>query len=677
MPVDRREFVRAVGGAGVALAAGIARTGEAQTPRRPNILFVMTDQQPATCLGAAANDVIATPALDDLAGRGCLFENFYIAAFPCSPSRASMLTGRYPHNHGVMQNDVLLEPSVPCLGDICHQAGYATGYFGKWHLGGNMYRGRRDDSAGDFGGHWYYRRDPQAEGFAFQRVAGGSGEDAPQHGFETWAGGWEHYHRFLREVGQGELLEKNPRVGNHNDAPSGAEGTHIYSQLSEDHHMAAFFSREAERFVRANAHGVRPWCAVLSFYGPHLPTAPPRPWDEMYALDEVALPPSLNDSLEGKPVGQRTNSRCHGRPSWTDEQFRDYIRRYYGYCSYLDRQIGKVFAALQETGQWQDTLVVFTSDHGDMMAGHGMIYKLGRCGYEELYRVPALMHVPGVTRPGSRTDALCSNTDLLPTILQAAGLSAPPGMDGRSLAPLLAAQTDTHRETVFADCSNTAIVSRRGSHKFTLNWHNRDLDELYDLQADPHEMHNLAYEAPSEPLASQLREGCLQWARDAGHPFAALIAAEAAKGPQTRVLEIAATGEAFRYLGGDEFELGIAWQVARDIQAEGTFWAFTQFCNRQYATDGDIVFRFTPYPKTPVTQWKAGQTYHIGPVKVKLPPHAGPGKYQVRTGLWDPQTRTSPGHILRGQGNAMLIGTLTIERQDGRITKISYEPLVP
>ncbi len=673
MPVSRRDFLRGIGVAGAALATG-GLTGAQQERRRPNILYVMTDQQPASCAGPYTDGPLRTPNLDDLARGGCTFGNMYIAAFPCSPSRACQLTGRYLHHHRVVQNDVMFDADVPSLGDICSAAGYDTGYFGKWHLGGNMYRGRDDSRARGLGGNWYFERSETEGGWRCKAVPGGVGEDASQHGFRVWAGGWEQYHAWLRSIGQGQYLEEFPGLGNHNDAPATPEGQHMYSQLHEDHHMAAFFAGEAERFVRERAGGARPWAAVLSFFGPHLPVAPPKPWDEMYSLDQVTLPANHRDSLAGKPVRQRTAARNYVLPEWTDDQFKDYIRRYWGYCSYLDRQIGRVFAALRDTGQWDNTIVVFTSDHGDMLAGHGMIFKLGTCGYEELYRVPTLVRIPGVTRPGSRTDALASNVDFVPTLVEAAGLAAPDGMDGLSLVPLLRSERDTHRDIIFSDCSDSSLICRDKQHKFVLNWRNRDIDELYDLDADPGEMRNLAYEDAHKATADALRARVLDWTRDTTHRYAALVATEAAKQPATRVLELRGEVRRFKYLGGNEFEMEIVWHVDKPLGVtEGKYWAFTQFVNPKYGQDGDIVFRFTPWPEPPFTEWEAGKEYRIGPVKVQVPDHAGPGDYQVRTGLWDPETHKGPGVILSGQGNAVIIGTLTIKREDGKITEISYQ----
>lgn len=670
MALTRRDFLRTTGIAGVALGTGAVSLAQ-PAPRRLNILYVMTDQQPTSGAEGYGNPVIQTPALAELARRGCRFDRFYIAGFPCSPSRTCMMSGLYPHHHGVVQNDIIYDPQIPSFGDVCHAAGYDTGYFGKWHLGGNMYRGREDNRARGFGGDWYFRRVESPDGFKFEAAAGGVGEDKPQHGFTTWEGGWEQYHQWLRDQGQGELLTKFPSLGNHNDAPSGPEGTHHWSQIPAEYHMEAFFAGQADRFIRSHAGTGNPWCAVLSFFGPHSPVAPPRPWDEKYTLEQAGLPPNHYDKLEGKPITQRASAQCYMLPRWNDGQFMDYRRRYFGYCSYIDHQIGRVFQALQETNQWDNTIVVFTSDHGDMVGAHGMILKLGCCGYEELYRVPTFVHIPGVTRAGSSTDALASNIDFMPTLLEATGLSVPSNLDGKSLLPLLRGETSRHRQAIFSDCSDSSLITRDERHKFVLNWKRRDLDELYDLQSDPGEMTNLAYDPAHKATADQMRKRVLDWTAETTHPFAAVIAAQAAKTPESTVVEMRPEAEKFGYLGGNEFEMGVVWHVTKPLKPEGRYWSFMQFLR---GNSGEIAFRATPYPEPPVTEWKAGEDYHVGPVKFVVPPETAAGNFRVRVGLYDPALKKGPGNLLGGEGNARTVGMLTITRQGGKISGVSFKP---
>lgn len=520
----------------IVLMAGCSESKDVESckQQRLNILYIMTDQQPLGGVGAYGNPVVKTPELDTLARSGCVFDQLYIVAFPCSPSRTSQLSGRYPYNHGVTQNDVLFDEKVPCLGDICKAAGYQTAYFGKWHLGGNMYRVDDQQKADNvaktegLGSNWYRRPIPSKDGFKYEEVPGGLGEDAPQHGFDTWVGGWKQYRDYLKDGGFEKFLGPASTIGNHNDAPSGKEGTHIYSLLPQEHHVDAFLARQTEQFVRGRAANAQPWCAVLSFYGPHLPVAPPQPWDTMYSLEEVTLPPNHYDELKAKPVGQRNNKHCYVLPKWKDEQYKDYIRRYWGYCSFIDQEIGRVFKALRDTNQWDNTIIVFTTDHGDMVGAHGMIYKLTACGYEELFHIPAIIRIPGVTKPGTRTDALVSNIDVLPTLLEAAHISLPDGIDGSSVLPLLKGQTNHHRDIVFSDAAEKNFVCFDGHYKFVLNIAEENVNELYDLKTDPGEMRNLANHQEHKATADKMQGQILSWLRETKHPYVDVIAKQTA-----------------------------------------------------------------------------------------------------------------------------------------------------
>jgi len=302
-----------------ALAVGLGWTaiGLGAPPaqgKRPNVVFIITDQQPMSTIGAYGNSQIKTPNVDRLAHGGMRFEQFHIAAFACSPSRACYWTGRWSHHHGVVINDIVLPGDMPTLGSIMHDQGYQSAFVGKWHLGGRMYvRSDKD--------HWSHSRVEDANDFVYNdQGPWRGGEDEPQCGFvDKWVGGWSQYHAYLKSVGLGKFLEGKQSVGNHNMAPSGAEGTHIYSQIPAENHEVAFFAGEAEKFIRRERDRTKPFCLVLSVFGPHLPVAPPQPWDTMYDPKSVPLPENFQDDLLGKPNSQQSNSRARCSPSSTSK----------------------------------------------------------------------------------------------------------------------------------------------------------------------------------------------------------------------------------------------------------------------------------------------------------------------------------------------------------------------
>ena len=520
--ISRRDFLKTSLGGAAALS--LWRCKPHETKKLPmNVVYIMTDQQPTSTLGCYGNPLNPTPNLDCLAQSGMRFTNFYIGAFPCSPSRASMLTGCYPQRHGVFTNNVSLSDDIPSMGFIMRLAGRETGFFGKSHLKGHMYR---DVPRWEpYKGSWFFRRVPNERELQFERIQGGLGEDHPQLGFDTWAGGWKDYHAYLEKVGLGELLNERPKPGNHQDLPSVPEGQHMYSRLPEEHHMAAFFTDNAVDFIRAHQRKDQPFCMVLSYYGPHLPVAPPRPWDEKYSLDQCPLPNNHYDILEGKPIEQKNNKVCYKLPVWKDEQFTDYIRRYYGYCAYIDRLIGRVLDALTECGFDDSTIVIFTSDHGDMVAAHGFIYKIGTCGYQELANVPFIIRVPGITMPGSVTDNLVSAVDILPTLVDTLSLPVQDVMQGISFHQMLSQPQAATRDQVFIHWGEASFVTYDGEWKYVLHWKS-ETDELYNLKQDPGEMKNLVAYPKYADRAGKKRQEIFGWLRETGHPYAAVIQEE-------------------------------------------------------------------------------------------------------------------------------------------------------
>ena len=673
MTISRRHFLdrtgRSLGAAVVGMSTLRKAEGEQQTTQRPNILWIMTDQQPVSTLGCYGNALNLTPNLDRLAKEGVRFDRFHIAAFPCSPSRACFLTGLYSHQHGVTTNDVALNPDIPTLGTICRDAGYATAYFGKSHLNGNMYRSREGSPESDEQQDWQYRRVDNEERFEFEKVPGGIGEDGPQLGFEEWGGGWKDYHAYLREVGLGKLVDENPRLGNHNDLPSTGDHAHAYSQLPEEHHMAAFFRKRAVDFIQRQERSENPFCMVVSFFGPHLPVAPPQPWDTKYSLDEISLPANHEDDLKNKPLGQFQNKRCYRGNEWTEEQYKDYIRRYYGYCAYIDAQIGMIFDALEASVQADNTIVVFTSDHGDMIAAHGMVFKLVHCGYDELLRVPFLMRYSGHITPGAATGMLASSVDALPTVLEYAGLHCPKEVAGRSMANEL--ESTSFRDYVFCDSMEISFTVTDGRWKFVANVNTDCCNELYDRETDLGELVNLFNEQEHAETRQRMRDALAQWLHDSSHPYATRIihdmdmplGAPARMYPEVRHCE---------YLGNRRFSFGYDWHVETNPELTDKYWSYCQFRNASYGTDGDIAFRLVKWPDKPTPEWNAGDTIPISPAEIEIPDAVGAGEYEVHIGLYEPDKKKNVAFAPPYVG---VVGILTVAAdKSGSITGVTFKP---
>ena len=260
----------------------------------------------------------------------------------------------------------------------------------------------------------------------------------------------------------------------------------------------------------------------MSFYGPHLPVAPPRPWDTLYSLETIPEPVGIGEDLSAKPRCQ-SESRVQYAAGWTRAQYLDYVSRYWGFVSYIDVQIGRVLAALEETGQAENTIVVFTSDHGDMLGEHGLIYKLSGAVYDVLMRVPLIVRYPRAIAADTSNRQLISNIDVLPSVLEFAGLDCPPDLDGRSFCARIADHQATHRRRIYTDVIDKGLMVRDGRWKYGVHWALDDLDELYDLESDPHEQENLALQPSYRERVEQMRQQIVRWLHQTQHPYAGPI----------------------------------------------------------------------------------------------------------------------------------------------------------
>ncbi len=665
-------LLRAALGCGTVFWLPVTDASAAAPTSRPNVVFIMTDQQPVTTIGAYGNRQIKTPNLDRLAREGMRFEQFHIAAFACSPSRASFWTGQWSHHHGVVSNDIVLGGEVPTLGSIARAQGYQSAFLGKWHLGGNMYVREAKD-------RWSLRRVADPQGFAYEKTGPWrGGEDQPQCGFlDKWVGGWEQFQAHLHSVELGTFLDRKQRVGNHNMAPSGIEGTHIYSQIPAEQHEVAFLAREAEEFIRYQRDRSKPFCLVLSFYGPHLPVAPPQPWDTMYDPQQVPLPENFRDDLTGKPGIQRANAHAWKAGQWTEAQYRDYIARYWGYCSYIDERVGRVLAALDAEGITDDTIIVFTTDHGDMLAAHGFIYKL-LSGYDELMRIPFIIRYPRVVRPDARCAAMVQSIDVLPTLLDLCALAAPPQIDGRSFRALLDGKTTEFREQVLTIMLNTFMLATRDwKLVYTSGREPKPFVELYDRHSRPLEVKNLAGDQDRAAVLADMQQRLIAQLRDAGYPYAEVVAERIAEaragmpGPDEMVWPTVASFKPVRDDDGKLFaEFSVEWNVGQPLQATAENGLVKYWNSIQLLGGGgkSIITRATLWPDPPTTGWKLGTKQTVGPVRVPIPAHMQ-GDYAVRISLFSPQTKSPPPV----EGNAQrIVGTVTIHKDAQGQQKLSF-----
>lgn len=489
---------------------------------QPNILFIMTDQESTSLSGCYGNETIKTPARDSLAKNGMRFDNHYIASFPCCPSRATMITGLYAHNAGVPAQNIVLAEDMKTLGSQLKTAGYETTWIGKSHLGG-----------------WFEPHDeptcPYSElvvgedGYSLIDYPGGAGgEDYPLNGFDTWISGWTDYRNYLQTTDLPDDIKGDRWVGGHAVMETAPDSEHAYSRLTSDHHMASWMSSEAVKAIEKAKDSDNPFCMVLSYYAPHHPVAPPRPYDTMYSADDMTLPESYYASTDRKNMPKsKTDDHDYGNhvaAAWTEEQSKAYLARYYGYVTYIDDQMMRVLDALKATGQYDNTIIVFTSDHGDMLCEQGLIYKHCYNGFDTLMKVPMLVQWPAGLAKNAVHEGLSSHVDIVPTLLELAGVSPTSAMDGKSFAPAIRGQ-GRGRDEVFLDVMNKGYMTRQGAWKYILNisvWNGtkeHKIDELFNLDSDPHEMENLASDPDQAERVAAMRERIFEWLEATGHPY--------------------------------------------------------------------------------------------------------------------------------------------------------------
>ena len=458
---------------------------------RPNIIILNTDQQRFDTIGAAGNAVMRTPNLDRLAESGALLERFYVQAPVCMPSRASMMSGRYPNATGVTCNGPRMPEDIRCIQHMLGDAGYFTGVIGKLHFLPHSARDHREPHPHYGFDHLQICDEPGCYRDAYRewvREQDPSQLDAINCGLPPARAQWERMMGWEGTV--------RPPVAREDAEPRVFE--------ADDHLTnAAFVADRSVQFLRERDS--RPFFLWAGFYHPHSPMIPPQSCLDMYDLDEIPLPP-------GGPRARRPGDERE----LTDIEIREIRRAYYAMVSDVDRNVGRILAALDELGLRENTVIVFTSDHGEYVGEHGRFGK-GVPGYDCIMRVPCLISYPGRIEPGGRIDGMTEAVDLVPTLLEYAGVVREPALQGRAICGFLEGEEGTGRESVYGEYSspgkcNWAMV-RTTEWFYAYNSLGGEL--LFDLVNDPHELRSVAEESSASAALAEMREMALERSLDA------------------------------------------------------------------------------------------------------------------------------------------------------------------
>ena len=451
---------------------------------RPNIVLIMSDQQRYDSMSCYGADWMQVPNLNRLSEESFVFRNTYVSQPVCAPARATIMTGLYPHTAKLPVNLLDLPEDTPVISEMV-PSDYLKGYMGKWHLGN---------------------------------------DNVAQHGFEVWTSVGSDYGRYL--VGHGY---KPDRV---------VDGVNVFGgdtryDLPEEHQMASYLGDRAAEFIEENKD--RPFILYVSTFEPHSPYH--GPFMDMYDPAGLPVGPAFLKKPDTASLANqvRADYFMQFMLDGVDQTKDDYMDRviapredvstelgwrtlrahYMANITLVDRMVGKITSALERSGIDDQTAVVFTSEHGDMMGDHGMLEK--RSFYEEASRVPLLMKVPWIAKEQKMIEGSVGHIDLVPTLLDLVGEEIPDTLQGKSLQPVLRGQSDLSDNDVFVEWNGTSeelpdrfLGSPKINRMLALPWRSvitpdrwklnlcaGDRCELYDLNTDPDEMNNL-YDGPAQ-----------------------------------------------------------------------------------------------------------------------------------------------------------------------------------
>ncbi len=463
---------------------------------RPNILLITSDQQHFSTMGCV-NPQISTPNLDRLAAQGTRFDRAYCPNPTCTPTRASIITGKYPSQHGAWSLGTKLLESEPTVGDDLRAAGYRTSLIGKAHfqpLAGNEKFGSLESYPILQDLDFWRRFDEPFYGFDTVRLA-------RNHADEAHVG--QHYAIWMEDKGYTDWRSAYR-------PPTGTNTTQKHRwEIPEEFHYNTWIAEQSEKQLECYAEAGEPFFLWSSFFDPHPPYLAPEPWDTMYESGSISVPgltlgehernpPHFAMTQQAKPdfsAWRESGFGIHGMQSHlrdSDTMDKD-VAVYYGMVSLMDKYIGRIVDRLDELGLADNTLVVFTTDHGHLFGQHGLCAK-GPFHYEDLVRLPFLARWPGRIAAGEVSDALVSLVDLAPTFLAAAGQPIPGRMSGVSqLATWQGGAAARDHVIVENRHEPTTIhVKTHVDERYKLTvYYRREYGELFDLSSDPGETMNL------------------------------------------------------------------------------------------------------------------------------------------------------------------------------------------
>ena len=469
--ITRRTAIQSLAG-GMAGAPAIVR-GARRPGDKPNLLFLWTDEQRADTMAAYGNTRIRVPAMNRLASQSVVFDRAYVTQPVCTPSRSSVMTGLWPHQSGCVRNNIAMKAETKTMPELLGDSAYRTGYMGKWHLGDEIFA---------------------------------------QHGFEEWKAMEDGNYRRFYSAGR----DSNARSAYHHfllrlgykPGPENDFSRNFATKLPVEHSKPSFLANEASNFVLQ--HRAEPWMLYVNFLEPHMPFS--SALNDLHSAAEVPL-----KNVPGTPLGPEPEwyKRRRAAVGVDAEKLQRQARNYAGLCSLVDQALARILWTLEATGQAQNTIVVFTSDHGDMMGAHGLMAK--QVMYQEATCVPLLVRAPFRQHKPHHVAQPVSHIDIVPTLMEMLGVKVP-DLPGRSLVPMLAGGTRPDNFVFLewhADKNDSgegpngrAVVSPDG---YKLVLYDNDQSMLFDHNKDPRELRNVYGKPEYAAVQAGLRKKIEEW----------------------------------------------------------------------------------------------------------------------------------------------------------------------
>jgi len=456
-------------------AGGESEVTERMTDR-PNLLIIHTDQQSFWTLGCYGGTVVETPNIDRLAAGGALFNNFFTNSAVCTPSRGCFVTGRYPSSHGAYTNNISLNRDEVTFAEVLRREGYRTGYVGKWHLDGDPRPG------------WVHPE--RSMGF----------EDA----------------RYMFNRGHWKKVEDFPM--NKKDQPV----VHPYSVIGDEATYATdWLTNKTLAFL--DVEDDRPFCHMLSLPDPHGPVQVRAPYDTMFAPEDMPLPRTFHpENLPDWALELQEKSPWGvGKPD-REERLRKFLALYYGEVKLIDDSVGRIIDVLAEKRLLENTIVVFTTDHGEYAGEQGIHAKNEL--YETAYRIPMIVHWPDGIQPGTRVDSVMSTVDFQPTLLGLMGVDACGREEGRDGSGFLRGEDRAWEDYAFFHHSTHARAGIFTREYELALVEGRD-GILFDRIADPDQTRNLFGDLAYADVVSELSVRVAEHHKELNTPSTAWLSA--------------------------------------------------------------------------------------------------------------------------------------------------------